>query len=46
MIAAEIEQVRATGLNCHRYGFFSRSGFERPQSSDEVVKIELSELYR
>lgn len=46
MIAAEIEQVKAAGLNCRRYGFFSRSGFEQPKSSDEVVKIELSELYR
>ena len=46
MIAAEIEQVKAAGLNCRRHGFFSRSGFERPQSSDEVVKIELNELYR
>ena len=46
MIAAEIEQVRATGLNCRRYGLFSRSGFERPQSSDEVIKISLNDIYR
>ena len=46
MIAAEIEQVKATGLNCHTYGFFSRSGFETQKSSPEIVKIELSELYR
>ena len=46
MIATEIEQVKATGLNCHTYGFFSRSGFETQKSSSEIVKIELSELYR
>ena len=45
MIATEIEQVKATSLNCRRYGFFSRSGFEQPQSSSQVIKVPLSKLY-
>ena len=45
MIEEEIEQVQRTGLSCHRYGFFSRSGFDaRPDG--RIVLIELEELYR
>ena len=28
MIKKEIEQVNASGLNCQKYGFFSKSGFD------------------
>lgn len=44
MIDVEIEQVKATGLCCYQYGFFSRSGFEcKPDK--EMLFINLSELY-
>lgn len=45
MIEDEIEQVQRTGLTCHRYGFFSRSGFEA-QADERTVLIGLEELYR
>ena len=45
MIEEEIEQVQRTGLTCHRYGFFSRSGFEA-QADERTVLIELEELYQ
>ncbi len=44
MIKKEIEQVQATGLNCYKYVFFSRSGFHC-QKSDSVEFIELNELF-
>lgn len=45
MIEEEIEQVRATGLDCNRYAFLSRSGFEA-QETDGIRLIGLAELYR
>lgn len=45
MIDTEIEQVKATGLSCHKYGFFSRSGFEGLQQRDDLVLIGLEEMY-
>ena len=45
MIEDEVEQVQRTGLMCHRYGFFSRSGFEA-QADERTVLIGLEELYR
>ena len=45
MIEEEVEQVQRTGLMCHRYGFFSRSGFEA-QADERTVLIGLEELYR
>lgn len=45
MIEDEIEQVQRTGLTCHRYGFFSRSGFEA-QADESTALIGLEELYR
>ena len=45
MIEDEIEQVQRTGLTCHRYGFFSRSGFEA-QTDERTALIGLEELYR
>ena len=44
MINEEIEQVRATGLECYKYVFFSRSGFNC-EKRDNVRLIELDELY-
>lgn len=44
MIDEEIEQVQQTGLACHRYGFFSRSGFETlPDGRTELIGLE--EMY-
>lgn len=45
MIEDEIEQVQRAGLTCHRYGFFSRSGFEA-QADERTALIGLEELYR
>ena len=36
-IDEEIAQVEATGLRCHRYGFFSRSGFEATADEGTVL---------
>ena len=44
MVREEIEQVNATGLNCYRYAFFSRSGFAGDVPED-IIKIELKDLY-
>lgn len=44
MINEEIEQVNATGLNCYKYIFFSRSGFQC-ESRDNVKCIELADLF-
>lgn len=45
MILEEIRQVRETGLNCYKYGFFSRSGFQyKPEAN--LVLIHLKELYK
>lgn len=44
MIEQEIEQVKAARLDCYRYGFFSRSGFES-KPSDDMIFITLDDLY-
>lgn len=44
MIDEEIAQVNATGLNCYKYVFFSRSGF-KCKERDNVKFITLNELY-
>lgn len=44
IIRQEIEQVKATGLNCRKYGFFSRSGFSC-EENDELILIPLQKLY-
>lgn len=44
MIENEIRQVEATGLNCYKYGFISRSGFV-PKPDNNMIFITLSELY-
>ena len=45
MIHEEIQQVQATGLNCYRYGFFSRSGFQC-EPTEKMIFIHLDELYQ
>ncbi len=44
MIKEEISQVKMTGMNCYKYVFISRSGFEG-EESDEIQHIDLNELY-
>ena len=44
MIQEETGQVQATGLNCYRYGFISRSGFQC-EPTDSMIFIHLDELY-
>ena len=45
IVQNEIRQVRQTGLECYRYGFFSRSGFACEKGADRIL-IELGELYK
>lgn len=50
MIEEEVAQVEETGIPCHTYGFFSRSGFtdgarELARDDARIVLIELEELY-
>lgn len=45
MIQNEIRQVKQTGLECYKYGFFSRSGFLCEQEENRIL-IELDELYQ
>ena len=44
MIKEEIRQVEATGLKCHAYGFFSRSGFQAA-ADDNLRLITLPQMY-
>lgn len=44
MIEAEIAQVKATGLECYRYGFISRSGFST-KGDGKTTLIDIDELY-
>lgn len=45
MIDAEEAQVTQTGLNCYKYGFFSRSGFACSPKENEVF-FDLDLLYK
>ena len=45
MIDEEISQVKATGLECYKYLFISRSGFTL-KDKENTELIELSELYQ
>ena len=45
MIREEICQVEQTGLECYKYGFFSRSGFAC-EGAGNCKLIELRELYK
>ena len=44
MIDEEIEQVKATGLDCYKYVFFSRSGL-RCEKRENVKLIDIEELF-
>ncbi len=41
----EIRQVEQTGLECYRYGFFSKSGFTCKEGERRIL-IELKDLYK
>ena len=44
MVSDEVDQVRATGLECYKYGFFSRSSFcAAPRPDTEFIA--LSQVY-
>ena len=45
IVQNEIRQVKQTGLECYRYGFFSRSGFTCEEGTNCIL-IELRELYK
>lgn len=44
MVEKEIAQVNQTGLNCYKYVFFARTGFE-DMEIDNVEKIEINALF-
>lgn len=44
MIQEEIKQVQKTGLECYKYVFIARAGFEA-EETDEVKLIHLQELF-
>ncbi|MCR5520515.1 MAG: DUF234 domain-containing protein, partial [Lachnospiraceae bacterium] len=44
VIEAEINQVKATGLNCYKYVFFSRAGFTAKET-ENVKFIKLEQLF-
>lgn len=44
VIDTEINQVKATGLNCYKYVFFSRAGFTAKET-EEVKFIKLEQLF-
>ena len=44
VIENEIRQVKATGLNCYKYVFFSRAGFTEKET-EEIQFIELNQMY-
>ena len=45
IVQNEIRQVTQTGLECYKYGFFSRSGFLCEQAENRIL-INLEELYK
>lgn len=44
MIETEIRQVRQTGMDCYRYGFFSCAGYE-VTSRPDVILYTLDDLF-
>lgn len=44
MINEEIKQVKATGLDCYKYAFFSRSGFNC-EKRENVALIAIEEIF-
>lgn len=44
IIDTEIKQVEATGLQCYKYGFFSKSGFEEVKD-DRLILVHLDDVF-
>ncbi len=44
-IYKEIQQVKSAGLNCYKYGFFSKSGYVE-KSDDNIIQYTLDDLYK
>ncbi len=44
-IDEEIEQVKNSGLECYKYGFLSRSGFEKMKKRDDLILLDISDIY-
>ena len=44
-IETEIDQVKRTILDCYKYGFISRSGFEKDINLNDLVLINIRDLY-
>ncbi len=45
MVREEIRQVQKTGLQCYKYGFISRSGFN-VESDEKLLLITLADIYQ
>lgn len=45
MVNEEIAQVEKTGLQCYKYGFFSRSGFTA-NAGENTVFVDLEDLFK
>ena len=43
-ILQEIEQVKQCGIECNRFGFISRSGFE--VRNNDIIQITIEDLYK
>lgn len=44
VIKDEIMQVKATGLDCYKYGFFAKNGFEKIED-EKIITYHLDELF-
>ena len=45
MLQKEISQIKQTGLNCYKYGFFSKTGFEDTNESN-LILYTLDDLFK
>ncbi len=46
LMAHEVEQVKASPLSAYRYGFISRSGFAERPDREDLLLIDIAELYK
>ena len=46
LMAHEVEQVKASPLSAYRYGFISRSGFAEHPDREDLLLIDIAELYK
>lgn len=43
MIEEEIQQIKNCGIDCNRYGFITKNGFE--QKTNDIIQITIDDLY-